>query len=167
MQKSTDPIDINLTSARDALDFAALVHEMDIFYGTPIPETVEETAAFMVEAGIGPKAPIEALLARHDGIAVGFASFSKIFPADDGRLGVQMKDLFILPGERGQGIGGMLIRALANLCQERGYKRLFWTTTHENDAAIRLYDSLGAERQNEKLHYRLNTAAIARLSESE
>jgi ribosomal protein S18 acetylase RimI-like enzyme len=127
---------------------------------------VDETAAYILNAGIGPKAPIEALLAWREGVAVGFASFNKLYPTDDGRLGVHMKDLFITPSARGHGIGQALMVALAQICQERGYKRLIWTTTHDNEAAIRLYDGFGAERQNEKLHYRLNTDAIARLSET-
>lgn len=167
MEKTARALDIHLAGTDDIRDFAALIHEMDDYYGTPIPETIDETAAYIIEAGIGPKAPIEALLARRDGIAIGFAYFSKLFPTDDGRLGVHMKDLYITSAARGQGVGGAILQALAKLCQERGYKRLIWTTNRDNEAAIAFYDSLGAERQDEKLHYRLNAAAIARLSEAE
>lgn len=167
MEKSITSLDIHLAGTGDIREFAALIHEMDDYYGTPIPETVDETAGYIIEAGIGPKAPIEALLARRDGIAIGFASFAKIFPTDDGRLGVHMKDLFITSAARGQGVGGALVRALAKTCQARGYKRFIWTTTHDNDAALSFYDSLGAERREEKLHYRLDADAIARLSREE
>ena len=83
---------------------------------------------------------------------VRFALFNKLYPTDDGRLGLYMKDLFITNATHGHGVGGALMVALAKICQERGYKRLIWTTTHDNEAALRLYDGLGAERQNKKLH---------------
>lgn len=166
MNTTSGQIEIHLASADDAQDFAALIHELDDSYGTPIPETIEETAAYIIDAGIGPKAPIEALIARLDGTAIGFASFNKLYPTDDGRLGVHMKDLYIISAARGRGVGRALMKAMATLCQERGYKRLIWTTTHDNEAAKALYDGLGAERQDEKLHYRLGADAIARLSEA-
>ena len=101
------------------------------------------------------------------GAAIGFAAFSKIFPTDDDRLGARMKDLFIRAEARGRGIGRLLIMGLSWVRLERGYKRFFWTATRDNEAAIGLYYALGAERRDEKLHYHLNTAAIARLSEGD
>jgi ribosomal protein S18 acetylase RimI-like enzyme len=167
MEKSVHTLDIHLAGTDDVHEFTALVHEMDNYYGTPIPETIDATAGYIIHAGIGPKAPIEALLARRDGTAIGFASFGKIFPSDDGRLGAHLKDLFIMSAARGQGVGGALPRALAKIRQERGYKRLIWTTTRDNHAALAFYDSLGAERRGEKLQYRLDGRSITQLSREE
>lgn len=156
---------IRLAEAGDAPVFARLVHAMDAYYETPIAETVEATARFIAKTGFGPGQPIEALLAEQNGEIVGFAAFGKIYPTDDGRLGTMMKDLFVTEAARGQGIGRALVGALAKLCVERGYQRLHWTTTRDNDAAIALYNSLGADLQEEKVYYRFTLDAMTRLSE--
>ena len=124
----------------------------DNYYGTLAPKTTGGTATYILDASIGPKPPIEALLAWQEGVAVRSALLNKLYPIDDGRLGLHVKDLFITDATPRHGVGGALMAALVKICQERGYKRLIWTTTHDNEAAIRLYDGFGAERQNKKLH---------------
>jgi ribosomal protein S18 acetylase RimI-like enzyme len=158
------PFEIRPAQSDDALAFARLVHEMDEHEKTSIAESVEATARFIAKTGIGPGETIEALLAVQDGAAIGFASFGKLYPTDEGRLGAVMKNLFITEAARGLGIGRALMKALAELCVERGYQRLHWTAERDNAAALELYRSLGAEVQEEKLYYRFKSAAMTRLS---
>lgn len=49
---------------------------------------------------------------------------------------------------RGQGVGASLLRMLAALARERGIRTGFVLTNASNDAAMRLYQSLGGVRPN-------------------
>jgi len=57
-----------------------------------------------------------------------------------------MNDLFVVPEERGEGVGRSLIEATAEVARERGVPFVEWSTAPDNKTAQRLYDSTGAER---------------------
>jgi ribosomal protein S18 acetylase RimI-like enzyme len=59
------------------------------------------------------------------------------------RAGV-MNDLFVVPEARGQGVGRALIEECRRRCRERGAAQLVWETAPDNEAAQRLYRTLGA-----------------------
>ena len=46
---------------------------------------------------------------------------------------------------RGQGIGGVLMSYLAQICVDRGYARLAWWVKDDNKSAIKFYESSNAE----------------------
>ena len=87
------------------------------------------------------------LLARNDGRAVGFATiFWSWATTSAGRIGV-MNDLFVAPGARGSGVAEALIEACRAECASRGAGKLTWQTAPDNAAAIKLYDRIGANRE--------------------
>jgi len=88
----------------------------------------------------------EQLLARDEaGGPVGFATVYWTWQTlDAARIGV-MNDLFVVPEQRGGGVGRKLIEACRGLCRKRGAKKLVWETAPDNRTAQRLYDSTGAE----------------------
>jgi GNAT superfamily N-acetyltransferase len=87
------------------------------------------------------------LLARDDaGRAAGFASvywsWDTLVAA---RLGI-MHDLFVTPAWRGQGVGEALIDACRAECDRHGAAKLGWQTARDNVRARRLYERVGATR---------------------
>jgi GNAT superfamily N-acetyltransferase len=79
------------------------------------------------------------------GDPVGFATIFWTWQTlDAARIGV-MNDLFVVPDERGRGVGRSLIERCRGLCRKRGAKKLVWETAPDNRTAQRLYDSTGAE----------------------
>jgi len=87
------------------------------------------------------------LLARDDGRAVGFATiFWSWATTSAGRIGV-MNDLFVAPEARGSGVAEALIEACRAECASRGAGKLTWQTAPDNAAAIKLYDRIGATRE--------------------
>jgi GNAT superfamily N-acetyltransferase len=62
------------------------------------------------------------------------------------RIGV-MEDLFVIPEARGTGVGQQLILACQEHCRARGASRLSWQTAPSNQRARRLYDEIGATRE--------------------
>ena len=87
------------------------------------------------------------LIARGDGgEAVGFAtvywSWDTLIAA---RVGI-MHDLFVIPPARGTGIADLLIEACLEECRRHGAAKLGWQTARDNTRAQRVYERVGATR---------------------
>jgi ribosomal protein S18 acetylase RimI-like enzyme len=97
------------------------------------------------------------LLARNeDGVAVGFATLYWTWDTlGAARRGV-MHDLFVAPQARGSGLADELIAACAGECRRHGAATLVWQTAHDNTRAQRVYDRLGATRDDAWLDYSLS-----------
>ena len=88
----------------------------------------------------------EAVFAVVDGREVGFALYFYNFSTFIGHSGLYLEDLFVWPEERGKGY------------------RMEWTCLNWNQPSIDFYLSLGAVPMNEWTIYRLDAAALERLS---
>lgn len=108
---------------------------------------------------------VEFLLAFEGDELRGFASFAVLFPG----LGLDpqfyMKDLYTAAAARGRGVARALMRELARRAKERGCVRIDWTTDRDNLQAQAAYKALGAARLDERIYYRLDAEAIARLAD--
>ena len=88
------------------------------------------------------------LLARSDdGAALGFATiFWSWSTSSAERIGV-MNDLFVAPAGRGTGVADALIAACVDECRARGAGKLTWQTAPDNVTAQRVYERVGATRE--------------------
>jgi len=88
------------------------------------------------------------LLARaDDGRAVGFATIYWSWATTSAeRIGV-MNDLFVAPEARGTGVAEALIEACRAECAAHGAGKLTWQTAPDNVAAMKVYDRVGATRE--------------------
>ncbi len=88
------------------------------------------------------------LLARGDGgKALGFATIYWSWTTTGAsRLGV-MNDLYVAPEARGTGTAEALIDACVEECVLRGVPKLSWQTAPDNQRAQRVYERLGATRE--------------------
>ena len=86
------------------------------------------------------------LIARGDGIPLGFATiywtWQTLYAA---RVGV-LNDLYVESAARGTGTGRALIERGLQLCRDRGAEKLVWETAPDNATAQRLYDGIGAAK---------------------
>jgi GNAT superfamily N-acetyltransferase len=101
------------------------------------------------------------LIARGDGgEAVGFAtvywSWDTLIAA---RVGI-MHDLFVIPPARGTGIADLLIEACVEECRRHGAAKLGWQTAPDNTRAQRVYERVGATR-DEWVDYWLSVSPAA------
>lgn len=89
---------------------------------------------------------IQLIARRDDGDAVGFAtvywSWDTLIAA---RAGI-MHDLFVIPPARGTGIADLLIKACVEECRRHGAAKLGWQTASDNGRAQRVYERVGATR---------------------
>ena len=74
-----------------------------------------------------------------------FALYWIDFPTWLGKHGLYIEDICVTSELRGQGIGGVLMSYLAQICVARGYARLAWWVKDDNKSAIKFYGSSGAE----------------------
>jgi GNAT superfamily N-acetyltransferase len=97
------------------------------------------------------------LIARDDGgRPVGFATvFWTWSTLSASRIGI-MNDLFVAESARGTGVAEELIASCADRCRARGATSLDWTTAHDNYRAQRLYERVGARRDERWLDYSLD-----------
>ena len=109
----------------------------------------------------GDRPMAEVLIAEREGDAVGFALFFHNFSTFEGRPGIYLEDLFVVPQARQAGAGTRLLTALAALAVERDCARLEWSVLDWNIPAIKFYASLGARPMDEWRLQRLEGDALA------
>ncbi|WP_425393435.1 N-acetyltransferase family protein [Brevibacterium album] len=93
---------------------------------------------------------------RLGGFALWFLSFSTW----EGVNGIHLEDLYVRPEVRGSGKGKALLRTLAALAVEQGWKRVEWQVLKWNTPAIDFYRSLGACPMEEWHTFRLDGGAL-------
>lgn len=125
------------------------------------------STAEMLEEELFVKKHAEVLFAIVDGKEVGFALFFHNFSTFQGRAGLYLEDLFVLPEYRGRGCGKGLLRALARIACERGCGRMEWVCLDWNKPSIDFYLRLQAEPMQDWTIYRLAGDTLRNFAESE
>jgi GNAT superfamily N-acetyltransferase len=112
----------------------------------------------------GSRPAAEAILARRDGAAVGYALFFPTFSTFLAKPGIWLEDLFVPERHRRLGAGYALLSHLAALALERGCPRVEWLALDWNELALGFYERLGAERLSEWELHRLQGPALERVA---
>ncbi len=119
----------------------------------------------LLAAGLfGERPYAEVVLAVDEDRPVGFALFFHNFSTFLGRPGIYLEDLFVVPDERGSGVGRNLLEHLARLAVDRGCGRLEWAVLDWNRDAIAFYERLGARPNSDWTVYRLTGEALTTLA---
>lgn len=122
---------------RALADYEKLAHE------------VEATEASLDAMLFGPNPRVFADIAEQDGAPVGFAIWFYNFSTFLGRHGLWLEDLYVVPEQRGRGIGKALLGVLAKRCLDEGLGRLEWWVLDWNTPAIEIYKAQGARMMDE------------------
>ncbi len=124
---------------------------------------VEATVESIRRDGFGEARRFETLIAERAGEPVGMALFFPHYSTWTGTPALYLEDLFVTEEARGAGAGFSLMQALAEIADERGWKRLDLSVLDWNPAR-EFYRQLGMEHESEWLLYRLDEAGISRLA---
>jgi GNAT superfamily N-acetyltransferase len=114
----------------------------------------------------GPTPRLFCDIAEADGKPIGFAIWFYNYSTFQGRHGIYLEDLFVVPEARGLGGGKALLRGLAQRCAAEGLGRLEWAVLDWNAPSIAFYDSLGATAKTEWITRRLAGDALSNLANS-
>lgn len=122
----------------------------------PAPETVMAHATRLLDPGT----PHRLLIAwSAEGAALGLAAIALLTAVSDPRPNrwtqVEMKELFVLPAHRGQGIGRALMARVMDHARAAKACRIDWHVRRDNHRGIAFYQSLGAELVENRLSMRL------------
>ncbi len=136
---------------------AALLEELDRFYGVTAHWPAAERVRQVSEALFGSSPTAHALLAW-DGpppaTLAGLASYSLLWPSLGPTRSLFLKELFVPAAYRGQGVGRQLVSAVLDAAERHGCRRVEWTTDPGNTAAQAFYARLGL-RRHPKIFYRI------------
>jgi GNAT superfamily N-acetyltransferase len=157
-------LDISPAKPSDVPLILALINELAEYEKLRHESVATETHIHQALFGATPRA--EAVVARFDGEAVGFALFFHNFSTFLGKPGLYLEDLFVRPSHRGRAIGKSLLRYLAALALQRDCGRFQWQVLDWNRPSRDFYESLGAQPDPAWVNYRITGAALQRLAGS-
>lgn len=146
--------------------------DLDTIYGFIVALAEYERLAHEVKADrdtlgrylFGPRPMAEVLIADHARAPIGFALFFHNFSTFEGRPGLYLEDLFVVPEARGLGAGKALLARLAALAIERDCARLEWWVLDWNAPSIAFYRSIGARPMDEWTVQRVDGDALQALA---
>ncbi|MBI1777704.1 MAG: GNAT family N-acetyltransferase [Proteobacteria bacterium] len=153
---------VRLATVSDIPVLATLVAELLQHYDMHVPSKRDISRAIAAQLARG-----DFLLAVEDDDLLGFASYVVLFPGLGMEPQLYMKDLYTAAAARGRGVAKALLRGLARNAKELGCVRIDWTAEQDNTQAQAVYRALGARIVEDKIYYRLDASAIARLSDGE
>ena len=130
------------------------------------PDAVQTTAEDLRRVLFGAAASVFAHVVEKDSQVVAIAVWFLNYSTWTGRHGIFLEDLFVRAGERRHGYGRALLKALAELCVQRGYRRFEWSVLDWNEPSIRFYRSIGAVGMDDWRIQRLGGDALIRLATS-
>jgi GNAT superfamily N-acetyltransferase len=143
---------------------AALAEEMDRFYGATELEPLDLRLQQVSHALFGNRPSAYALLAWNDDTAVGFASYSFLWPAVGLTRSLFLKELYVIESARRTGVGKMLMQSLAEIALKHDCSRLEWQTDRPNTDAQHFYAQLGVPVDDSKLFYRAEGEGLRELA---
>ena len=156
--------EIRFANIDDAAAVALLVRDMDRHYRPGEELRPEADYRRIMEETITSHEGTRFVLARDArGQNVGLACVAILRPGRDLRGLLYLKDLYVVEGARGLGIGTCIIRFLAAFAVRNEIGRIDFTTDHGNVSAQRLYDALGG-LVKQKVHYTLPTEVLGALA---
>jgi GNAT superfamily N-acetyltransferase len=127
------------------------------------PDAVVATEADLRRDGWGPQKRFSCRIAEIDKSVCGFALWFYSYSTWEGRAGIYLEDLYVVPEARGQGLGEQLVADLARLAVHEGCRRLDLSVLDWNPARD-FYHRLGFEHRADWAPYRVSGDALNALA---
>ena len=157
-------LSIRAATRADMPLIAQLIRGLAEYEGLSHAVRMDETrlAGFL----FGERPMAEVLIGEVEGTPRGFALFFHNFSTFEGRPGIWLEDLFVMPEWRRSGLGRALLREVARVAVERDCGRLEWSVLDWNMMAIDFYRSLRARPLTDWTTMRIDADALAQLGAS-
>jgi GNAT superfamily N-acetyltransferase len=157
-------ITIRTASAEDSQLILRFITDLAIY--EKAEDAVIATQNDIEQSLFGEGSTTKAVICEIDDQAVGFAVYFFNYSTWLGKHGLYLEDLYVSPEFRGTGAGKALLVYLAKIAVAHDCGRFEWSVIDWNEPAIKFYQSLGAEPQNEWVPYRLTGQALTDLAQS-
>ena len=155
-------VKIRSAEISDLPEILQFIHDLAKF--EKAPNEVKLSLSELEESLFTKNPQVYCLISEADGKATGFAVWHLNYSTWLGRHGIYLEDLYVDPKYRGLGHGKALLRKLAQICIERGYKRLQWWVLDWNETAIEFYKSIGAQPMDEWTVFRVSGSSLEKLA---
>lgn len=119
-------------------------------------DSVVATEAGLRDTLFGSHPAAEVIIAEANGQPAGFAVYFHSYSTFLGRRNLYLEDLFVLPAWRSQGLGRLLLAAVARVAVERDCGRMEWSVLKWNEPALGVYRRIGAVPMDEWVVQRLD-----------
>jgi len=129
------------------------------------PEAAMATREDILNYGFTDNPLFYCILAEVEGKVVGFALYFLTYSTWQGKPGVYLEDLFVVPEHRGKGIGKALMKAVAKHGVEMNCTRMTWQVLDWNTPSIEFYDSCGAKHMRDWYTYRFEGETLRNFAE--
>ncbi len=120
--------------------------------------------ARLLRDGFGPAPRFELLFGEYEGRPVAYALYFFTYSSFLARPTLYLEDLFVRPDARRHGVGGAMLRALAEAAGAADCGRMEWAALTWNRLAIDFYERLGARALEEWRTFRLEAADFGKLA---
>jgi GNAT superfamily N-acetyltransferase len=155
----------------DLLVRAATVDDVDLLHRFSVdlstyedePNAVQATPQSLARDGFGENPQFAALIAERAGKPVGFALYTFNYSVWTSARGIFVEDIWVVPEERRAGVARALIRALAQECAAKGFRRIDLNVLDWNPARG-FYERIGFKWIRNWLPYRLSGDALEALA---
>ena len=152
---------------------AATIDDVDVLHRFSVdlatyedePDAVTSTPQTLARDGFGKEPKFAALIAEWAGKPVGFALYTFNYSVWTAARGIFIEDIWVVPGERRNGIARALMQGLARECVAKGYKRIDLNVLDWNPARG-FYERLGFGWIRTWLPYRVSGEALRKLATS-
>ena len=156
-------IEIRPAGAEDSALILRFITDLAIY--EKAGDAVIATESDIRQSLFGKDSTTSALICEIDHRPVGFAVYFFNYSTWLGKKGLYLEDLYVSPETRGKGAGKALLKHLAKIAVSNNCGRFEWSVIDWNEPAIKFYQSLGAEPQEEWVAYRLTGAALTDLAD--
>ena len=130
------------------------------------PDAVKATEDSLRATLFGSNPQVFVHIAKKDGKAVGMALWFLTYSTWTGRPSLYLEDLFVADSARGDGVGRMLLAALAKEARAIGCARMDWAVLDWNEPAKGFYARIGARHATGWEPWRIEGDALDRLAQS-
>lgn len=113
---------------------------------------------------LGPDSGVRLILAFENGMAIGLATISILYPAPKETGQLFIKELFVSTNHQNHGVGKKIMHFIAKFANSKNCSRLDFTVDTDNQKAIEFYQGLGLTPLETKLYFRARQNDIDRLS---
>jgi ribosomal protein S18 acetylase RimI-like enzyme len=136
--KSKLEIKVREAQPADESEWHKMWHDYCTFYKVELAPDITNTLwARVVDSNF----PIYSLVAEDESRELlGFTNYIPHYFTWATDLTCYLEDIFVKTNARGQGVDRKLIDAVIERAKENGWKKVYWHTATDNDAARRLYD---------------------------
>jgi GNAT superfamily N-acetyltransferase len=121
---------------------------------------VETSKEQLIKTLFAKDSTTHAVICEVDKMPIGHAIYFFNYSTWQGKNGLYIEDLYILAQYRNLGAGKQIIKHLASLALDKDCGRMEWSVMDWNMPAIKFYNSLGAQPQNEWIRYRLSGSTL-------